>query len=304
MLKRFLIRKNDFLDKDIQSYYSCDYIGYRAEGNPDFINNLKNQFDTADRLTIQNAKDELLEILYNDLPRIRALHNTKLSVCVVPRAKSENFYSDNQKVFRRTISEMICRIDGFEDCTKFIVRQINTRTTHMDKSGYGGDGDTPYMGITKATCNISNDVNGRDILLIDDIYTKGVNIDEDVIQSLLEIGANSVIFYAVGRTVFSKSFLLKPHIQKTLATLDNMSDLNIISHMLGLKKSTVIDHISEIVSFLGVDSIMHLKPNQEVLNAVERAVIKVGKERLNPIFQELKGEYSYDDIKISLMFIK
>jgi hypothetical protein len=43
----------------------------------------------------------------------------------------------------------------------------------------------PYIGITNATCNISDDVIGKDILLIDDIYTKTVNIDEDAIQSLL-----------------------------------------------------------------------------------------------------------------------
>jgi hypoxanthine-guanine phosphoribosyltransferase len=29
----------------------------------------------------------------------------------------------------------------------------------------------PYPGITKATCTISNEVKGKDILLIDDLYT-------------------------------------------------------------------------------------------------------------------------------------
>jgi phosphoribosylpyrophosphate synthetase len=70
----------------------------------------------------------------------------------------------------------------------------------MNRSGYGGDGDMPYVGITKATCKISSDVRGKDILLIDDIYTKGVNIDEDAIQALLDNGAKSVIFYAVAKT--------------------------------------------------------------------------------------------------------
>lgn len=70
----------------------------------------------------------------------------------------------------------------------------------MNRSGYGGDGDMPYVGITKATCKISNEVRGKDILLIDDIYTKGVNIDEDAIQALLDNSAKSVIFYAVAKT--------------------------------------------------------------------------------------------------------
>jgi hypothetical protein len=37
-------------------------------------------------------------------------------------------------------------------------------------------------------------------LLIDDLYTKSVNIDEDWIQALYEKGAKNVIFYSVGKT--------------------------------------------------------------------------------------------------------
>ena len=44
-------------------------------------------------------------------------------------------------------------------------------------------------------------VKGKDILLIDDLYTRSVNIDEDAIQALLDNGANSVTFYSVGKTV-------------------------------------------------------------------------------------------------------
>ncbi len=71
----------------------------------------------------------------------------------------------------------------------------------MNKSGYGGDGEMPYPGITKDTCIISENIRGKDILLIDDLYTKTINIDEDAIQALLDYGAKSVVFYAVGKTV-------------------------------------------------------------------------------------------------------
>ena len=37
-------------------------------------------------------------------------------------------------------------------------------------------------------------------MLIDDIYTLGVNVVEDCIQALYDRGARQVIFYAVGRT--------------------------------------------------------------------------------------------------------
>lgn len=71
----------------------------------------------------------------------------------------------------------------------------------MDKSGYGGNGNLPYPGITKETCTISDKIKNKDILLIDDLYTAKVNIDEDAIQTLLDKGANSVIFYSLGKTI-------------------------------------------------------------------------------------------------------
>ena len=48
---------------------------------------------------------------------------------------------------------------------------------------------------------ISDLVRGKDIVLIDDLYTKTVNIDEDAIQALHDNGARSVIFYSVGKTL-------------------------------------------------------------------------------------------------------
>lgn len=61
--------------------------------------------------------------------------------------------------------------------------------------------ELPYIGITKETCSISDDVIGQDILLVDDLYTKTVNIDEDCIQALLDKGARSVTFCSIGKTL-------------------------------------------------------------------------------------------------------
>ena len=93
--------------------------------------------------------------------------------------------------------------DIFLDGTNYIVRHTNTKTTHLRKpiEGFENDGPKPYPGISYDTCNFSNSINGKDILLIDDIYTKTVNIDEDMLQSLLDLGANSVSFYAIGKTI-------------------------------------------------------------------------------------------------------
>lgn len=197
----FTIRRNQFLSCDIPAYYHQDYTTYGTQGNPDYINHLKNQFGDTKIPILQNAVNELKKVLNEDLPKIKTNYtNLNLTVCVIPRAKVESFYSDNQKLFKRVISSVIDKFSGMSNGTNYINRHTNTRTTHMNRSGYGGDGDMPYIGITKATCNISNEVRGKDILLIDDIYTSGVNIDEDAVQALLDNGARSVIFYAVGKT--------------------------------------------------------------------------------------------------------
>jgi hypothetical protein len=201
-MQQFTIQPNQFLNRSIQAFYHQDYTTFGAPNNPDFINHLKNQFGSTSVDVLQKSVDEFRGILKEDLLQIKNLcGKTNLTVCVIPRAKAENSYSQNQKLFKKIISVVVDELWGFSNGTTYIIRHTNTRTTHMDRSGYGGDGALPYTGITAATCNISNDVRGKDILLIDDIYTKTINIDEDAIQALLNKDAKSVVFYAVGRTV-------------------------------------------------------------------------------------------------------
>ena len=85
-------------------------------------------------------------------------------------------------------------IDGI-NCIK---RIKDVPTTHLT-------GDRAYPGITKDSCFISDEVYGKTILLIDDIYTLGVGVVEDCIQALYDKGAKEVIFYAVGRTVKNRN---------------------------------------------------------------------------------------------------
>ncbi len=196
-----------FLTKRIKAYYHQDYTTFGAEGNPDFINHLKNQFRSTGINVLQNSAYELGEILKVDLNKIKSIYrNINMTVCVIPRAKKESYYSENQKLFRRVVSVVVDGLNGYYNGTAYIIRHTNTRTTHMDRSGYGGDGNLPYVGITKDTCNISNEVSGKDILLIDDIYTSGVNIDEDAIQALLDKEARNVYLYAVGKTLKGREF--------------------------------------------------------------------------------------------------
>ena len=190
----------EYLKSNVQGYYHTHYTGYQKLGNPDYLNDLKNTFNNYPKQKLDNAIQQLDDVLENDLSQF----NSSLTVCIIPRSKAENTYNGNQLLFKKVIQHIIEK-KGFNDGSDYLVRHTDTKTTHLAHSPrgaqYAGNGDMPYPGITKNTCNISNDVNGTDILLIDDIYTDGVNIDEDAIQALFDNGANSIIFYAVGKTV-------------------------------------------------------------------------------------------------------
>lgn len=194
-----------FLKQDTNSFYHADYNSGGSWQIPNSIENLiwtfKNDVDPFPE-RLPNVQQQLSAILRQDLPQIiRQIGKNNLTVCVVPRSKAEDYYRADQLLFRRVISNVADELPNFQNGTNYIVRHTNTRTTHLDKNGEGGDGNLPYPGITKNTCTISEQINGKDILLIDDLYTKSVNIDEDAIQALLDNGAKSVTFYSIGKTV-------------------------------------------------------------------------------------------------------
>ena len=197
----FTISSNStYLNQNIQGYFHTSYTGYKKAGNPDFLNDLKNTFNNYPKGKLQNAIGQLSGILKEDLSEF----DKSLTICIVPRSKAENTYSHNQLLFKKVVQVLIEHL-GFNDGSNFIIRNKDTKTTHLSHSAkgaqYAGEGELPYPGITKDTCSISNKVHGENILLIDDIYTTGVNVVEDAIQALLDNGAQSVIFYAVGKTV-------------------------------------------------------------------------------------------------------
>lgn len=194
-----------FLQQDTIAFYHADYNSGGSWQISNSIENLiwtfKNDVDSFPE-RLPNVQKQLSAILGQDLPEIlRQVGKNNLTVCVVPRSKAESYYRADQLLFRRVISNVVDQLPNFENGTNYIVRHKHTRTTHLDKNGEGGDGNLPYPGIIKDTCTISAQVNRKDILLIDDLYTKSVNIDEDAIQALLDKGANSVTFYSIGKTV-------------------------------------------------------------------------------------------------------
>jgi hypothetical protein len=204
-MNKFTIEPNQYLSKSIQAFYNSDYSGGGGRWNLDgtienIICTLKNDITPYTQNVLQTAVQRLSSILSTDLPEILQFTRlNSLTVCAIPRAKVN--YNPNQLYLKSTILNVVNQLNGFSNGIDFIIRHTDTRTTHRNRAGYGGNGNLPYPGITTETCTISNNVNGKDILLIDDLYTATVNIDEDAIQALLDKGARTVVFYAIGRTV-------------------------------------------------------------------------------------------------------
>lgn len=204
LLKPHVILPNHFLKRKTQAYYHIDYVGYLQPFNPDFINVLKNQDGSTNSEKLYHAQAELKDILLNDIAQIYSTAGVSpLTICVIPRAKAETEYQPQQLLFRATIKETIEQLKqkfhySLEDGTNYIIRHTNTRTTHLQD--HDTDGEKPYPRITCETCTISENVYGKSILLIDDIYTSNVNIDEDAIQALYDNGARKVLFYTIAKT--------------------------------------------------------------------------------------------------------
>lgn len=199
---RFIIYSNGYLSENISAFYHADYNSggnWKMDGTiENMIWTLKNDSSPFPS-RLPSARQRLENILSADLPRVLNSTNFQsLTVCVVPRAKKDSYYRNDQLYFRQIINDVVNRLNGFYNGIDYIKRHTNTKTTHLRE---GGDGSVPYIGITKNTCIISMEVQNKNILLIDDIYTKNVNIDEDAIQALLDNGANSVTFYSIGKTV-------------------------------------------------------------------------------------------------------
>ena len=203
-MRAFQIGANACLQSTTRGFFHLPYVGYGQPGNPDYINDLKNTFNSYSANKLSAATNSLHQVLAIDIPKIYELlgHN-ELTVCVVPRAKAENEYHQNQQLFRRVVSDFSKTFKGTIDGTQYILRHTNTKTTHLPNPipNYTNDGPQPYPGITEQTCTLSPRIRNAHVLLIDDIYTYGVNIDEDAINALINAGAQSVTFYAVGKTV-------------------------------------------------------------------------------------------------------
>lgn len=204
-MKEFAVEKSFgrpvFMRNPARGFYSLPYLRFGQPGNPEFLVHLKNNRRTTPLNVLNRAKAGLRLFAHQELIQIKNTLGGELCVCVVPRSKKEDYYCPAQRFFKQGLAEAVQAINGLENGLNYILRHTDTKTTHLSRCGQGGSGKPPYVGITKDTCSISEQVKGKRILLVDDIYTKTINIDEDAIQALRDAGASEVFFYAVAKTV-------------------------------------------------------------------------------------------------------
>lgn len=199
-MTEFTIYKNEYLNQNVTGYFHTYYTGYGNPNNPNYLNTLKNTFNNTHKEILRRAACNVVNILIKDIPQVIQCQNMNAPVCVcVPRSRAN--MAESQMHFQISVSVACDYLNSIENGTSTIVRKIDTATTHLARSSAKNDGPMPYPGITNDTCYIDKSkIYGREVLLIDDIYTRYCNIDEDCIQALLSYGAKRVVFYSVAYT--------------------------------------------------------------------------------------------------------
>lgn len=213
-LLSFRINSNEYLDKQVNAYAHGLYIPYRSTYSGDLTDLILNLKGRA-TCNIDAVKTEAANIIQKDLDIIitslEKYQKHRPIVVAMARSKPDNFWPDYALQFRPAISRALSnsrvgveKSDGrwMLDGVQFLQRVKETQTTHLARSTkVRNNGPAPYRGITKDTCVLNGDVHDKYIILVDDIYTTGVCVDEDCIQYLYDNGAQDVLLYVLGITV-------------------------------------------------------------------------------------------------------
>ena len=128
-MKKFTIKANKYLDREVKGYYHCEYIGYQKRGNPDFINRLKNMSKQYSETDLVEDFVTVAEKLTADLKSIVGTHkHSDYIICTIPRSKTDKSYSQSQLMFKKAVSSVADSL-GFKNGTNAIKRIKNTKTS-------------------------------------------------------------------------------------------------------------------------------------------------------------------------------
>ena len=69
-MKKFYIGENKYLEQKVLAFYNCDYVSYQKQGNPDFINHLKNMTNQYNELDLVEDFVQVSERFVKDMESI------------------------------------------------------------------------------------------------------------------------------------------------------------------------------------------------------------------------------------------
>jgi len=98
---------------------------------------------------------------------------------------------------------------------------------------------------------------------------------------------------------------LAPQLMETYQLLLEEKSIQEIAIIRALTVGTIINHFEKIVDKKGAACIQHIKPDDEIIMKVYEAITELEDNTLlKPIYEYLNASVSYDDIKISLLFLE
>ena len=93
------------------------------------------------------------------------------------------------------------------------------------------------------------------------------------------------------------------HVQ-TKEALEDHDSIQSLAEALGWSPGTIIKHIEKLLQEKHDICVDHLRPPDQALNAVAEATFHHGTEKLKPLYEFLEGVYSYDTIRLCIVFLK
>lgn len=108
---------------------------------------------------------------------------------------------------------------------------------------------------------------------------------------------------------------LTPTLLETKVLLDESLTIAEIADIRKLAQSTIMGHIDKLLDHFDDLRLDHIRPDDSFIKQVQKAYDSVKKQdrdedkdeqgniKIRPIFERLKGEYEYNDIRLALLFI-
>lgn len=185
-----LIFTDSFLEKnrtikDEDFLYFCEYI---PKGKVNYVSDSRSKNFV---LGFKNGDENVSELLFD---AISPFIGNNFAIAVVPPSSRSKNYKTSCHKFANLILQRLGSKNSITDATQCLYRNANVMPLHFGANRFDEE---------RAKTIIVEDgykVKGKDVLLIDDVYTTGETM-RSCINKLKEAGASSVICFAVGRTV-------------------------------------------------------------------------------------------------------